>query len=148
MEYDDGEVLPGLNENWTFMGATLVEWIAGFSTFLMVSIFAPPGRVGVAVPFMIVGWVGTTYTLATIRQCYPDEQRGVRNSLMSACGFEPYDIPAPAMLQPVWSGAPIREVDPNSPFKEVGLDIMFPSFQYDLKDADESEGKIGSNEEG
>ena len=138
MEFDDGEVLPGLNENWTFLGATAFEWALGIVVFVMISIFAPPGRIGVAVPFMLAGWVATTYTFAAVRQLFPDEERGVANTVMTFCGFEPLNIPAPAVLQPVWSGAPVQDLKKESKFNEVGLDALFPIFHEQLTDEEEN----------
>ena len=137
MEYDDGEVLPGLNENWTFLGATAFEWALGIVVFVMISIFAPPGRIGVMVPFMLAGWVATTYSFASVRQLFPDEERGVANTMMTFCGFEPLNIPAPSALQPIWSGAPAQELKKDNKFNEVGLDAMFPVFHEQLTDDEE-----------
>ena len=132
MEYDDGEVLPGLNEKWTFLGATAFEWAIGLVSFLMPSIFAPDGKIGLMLPFMLSGWVLTTYSFASLRQLYPDEERGVSNAFMTACGFEPVNIPSPAKLQPFWSAVPVKELDPEDRFVAVGLDQIFPSFQDQL----------------
>ena len=132
---DNGEVLQGLEEDWQFMGANLFEWVVGFIVFIMISLFGTsPTR---AMPFMISGWIVTTITLAGLRRQYPDEQRGLRNSMMTACGFPPPGIPAPSSLQPVWSGCPVRELPPGSTFNKLGLDELFPSFQRDLTPADE-----------
>ena len=137
MEFDDGEVLPGLNENWTFLGATIFEWALGIVVFVMISIFAPPGRTGVMVPFMLLGWVATTYSFASVRQLFPDEERGVANTVMTYCGFEPLAIPAPSALQPIWSGAPVKELKDKSKYLEVGLDALFPIFDEQLIDDEE-----------
>ncbi|MCC6934034.1 MAG: hypothetical protein IT292_12420 [Deltaproteobacteria bacterium] len=139
MEFDDGEVLPGLNEKWTFFGATAFEWAIGLVSFMMPSIFAPNGKIGVMIPFMLIAWVLTTYSFASLRQLYPDEERGVSNSFMTACGFEPVNIPSPAKLQPYWSAAPIKELDKESRFVAVDLDKMFPSFEDQLRE-EEQEG--------
>ncbi len=130
--FDDGEVLQGLDEPWTFFGANGMEWAVGLVVFLLIGSFA---RTPVsAMPIMLVGWITTTYTLASTRKIYPDEQRGVRNAVMTACGFPPPGIPAPASLQPFWSPAPVRELNPQSKFVIIGLDRMFPSFQQGLMD--------------
>ena len=130
---DNGEVLQGIEEDWNFMGANVSEWIVGFVAFLII------GQFGVSIarslPFMLSGWVLATTTLAALRKTYPDEQRGLRNAVLTACGFNPPDIPAPAVLQPVWSGAPVKQVADDSKFKQIGLDKLFPSFQRDLTDA-------------
>lgn len=134
MKFDDGEVLQGLDENWTFMGANAMEWACGLVVFLLISLFADsPAR---AMPFMLLGWILTTTTLAGLRRSFPDQERGVRNAVSTACGFPPPGIPAPSRLQPIWSGCPVRKVDEKSKFVELGLDKMFPSFERDLRDAE------------
>ena len=137
MSYDDGQVLQGLQVKWTFLGATLLEWAAGFSIFLLLSIFAKPGKLGIMVPFMVGGWVGTTVALASFRNVFPDEERGLRNMLMTKCGFRPIDIPAPASLQPLWSATPLRELPEDWRFTKLGLDEALPSFRNQLLEADE-----------
>lgn len=130
--YDDGEVLPGLDETWTFMGANAMEWAVGLVVFIMIGSFArTPAS---AMPMMLAGWIFTTATLASTRKLYPDEQRGVRNAILTSCGFPPPDVPSPAAIQPVWSAAPLREIDPESKFSKLGLDKLFPSFEDSLKD--------------
>lgn len=132
---DNGEVLPGLDENWTFMGANAMEWACGLVVFLLISLFADsPAR---AMPFMLLGWVLTTVTLAGLRKSFPDEERGVRNALSTACGFPPPGIPAPSSLQPIWSGAQLREIPTNTKFYELGLHSMFPTFQRQYTEAEE-----------
>lgn len=134
MNFDDGEVLPGLNEPWTFMGANAMEWCVGMVVFVMIGSFArTPAS---AMPFMLGGWVLTTTTLAATRNMFPDQERGVRNAVMTACGFPPPGIPAPAALQPVWSGAPKNKVSAKSKFTMLGLEEMFPSNQRNFLDAD------------
>ena len=137
MNYDDGQVLQGLQVKWTFLGATLLEWGAGFVVFLILSLFAKPGRMGLMVPFMVGGWVATTVGMASVRNLFPDEERGVRNALMSKCGFKPMDIPSPSFLQPVWSAAPLRELPKDWKFTKLGLDETLPTFENQLLEADE-----------
>ena len=133
MRYDDGEVLQGLDENWTFMGANSMEWACGLVVFLLISLFAEsPAR---AMPFMLLGWVLTTTSLAAMRRSFPDQERGVRNAVATACGFPPPGIPAPSSLQPIWSGAPLRELPDSCRFKQLGLDQAFPSFERQYTDA-------------
>lgn len=133
MQFDDGEVLQGLDEKWTFMGANAMEWACGLVVFLLISLFADsPAR---AMPFMLLGWVLTTTTLAALRRGFPDQERGVRNAVATACGFPPPGIPAPSALQPVWSGAPAKKLPPDSRFVELGLDTMFPSFERQFSEA-------------
>lgn len=122
---DNGEVLQGLNERWTFIGANVIEWACGLVVFMIISLFAEtPGR---AMPFMLVGWVLTTTSLASLRSSFPDEERGVRNALCAACGFPPVGIPAPASLQPVWSASPVRSLPETSNFVQLDLDLLHPS---------------------
>lgn len=130
---DNGEVLVGLEEDWTFLGANLAEWVAGLIVFLLISLFgASPTKV---MPLMLAGWLITTVSLAGLRRSYPDEQRGLRNALMTWCGVPPTGIPAPSALQPVWSNCPVRELPADSEFMALGFDKMFPSFQRDLTEA-------------
>ena len=96
---DNGEVLQGLNAKWTFLGATLMEWSSGVVMFMIISLFSDSPVKGM--PFMLAGLLLTSFMMASLRRAYPDEERGVRNALMSACGIRPQDIPAPAALQPV-----------------------------------------------
>jgi len=132
---DNGEVLQGIEEDWSFMGANLFEWAAGFIVFLMISLFGTsPTR---AMPFMLAGWVVTTTTFAGLRRSFPDEQRGLRNAGMLTCGFPPPGIPIPARLQPVWSACPLRKVSENTKFAKLGFNEIFPSFRRDLTPADE-----------
>lgn len=133
MQFDDGEVLQGLDEKWTFMGANAMEWACGLVVFLLISLFADsPAR---AMPFMLLGWVLTTTTLAALRRSFPDQERGVRNAVATACGFPPPGIPAPSALQPVWSGAPVKQLPEDCRLVEYGLDRMFPSFQRQYTEA-------------
>lgn len=132
MRFDDGEVLQGLDENWTFMGANAMEWACGLVVFLLISLFADsPAR---AMPFMLLGWVLTTVTLAGLRKSFPDEERGVRNAVSTACGFPPPGIPMPSALQPIWSGAPLRAVPKKTKFVQLGLDQMFSTFERQFTD--------------
>jgi hypothetical protein len=88
---------------------------------------------------MLLGWVITTVSLATLRRTFPDEERGLRNYLLVLCGITPLDIPSPAQLQPVWSACPIRELPRGSKFVELGLEEMFPSLMNDLKEEDDGQ---------
>ena len=135
MQFDDGEVLQGLDEDWTFMGANAMEWACGLVVFVLISLFADsPAR---AMPFMLLGWVLTTTTLAAMRRSFPDQERGVRNAVCVACGFPPPGIPAPSVMQPLWSGSPSRELQQNTKFVQLGLPQMFPSFQRQYTDSEE-----------
>ncbi len=137
MQFDSGEVLQGLDEDWSFMGGNAMEWACGLVVFLLISLFADsPAR---AMPFMLLGWILTTTTLASLRKSFPDQQRGVKNAVCTACGFPPPGIPAPSSLMPFWSGAHSREIDPKSRFVELDLDQMFPSFRRQFEEAEELE---------
>ncbi len=133
MQFDDGEVLQGLDENWTFMGANAMEWACGLVVFLLISLFADsPAR---AMPFMLAGWILTTLTLASLRKSFPDQERGVRNAVATACGFPPPGIPKPSALQPVWSGAPMKKVPDSIQFSKLGFHKAFPSFERQFAEA-------------
>ncbi|MCC6953080.1 MAG: hypothetical protein IT290_03085 [Deltaproteobacteria bacterium] len=131
---DGGEVLQGLEEQWTFMGANFMEWVCGIVVFLMIGSIS--SSTVQAMPFMLAGLALTSTTLASLRRMFPDEHRGVRNMLTSGLGLPPIDIPAPSSLQPIWSGSPVRELPVKSPFVRLGLHEMFPTNVEDLKDAD------------
>ncbi len=135
MEYDNGDVLPRLNEPWTFAGATLIEWCMGLVVFLLISTFSEtPAR---AMPAMIIGWVCTTISLASLRNVFPDQERGVRNAFMTSCGFTPLGIPAPASIQPVWAATPVRKLSEESQFVQLGLDKTFDMFQREFNEDDD-----------
>lgn len=120
---DSGEVLQGLSAKWTFLGATAMEWGCGIVMFFIVSLFGDtPVRL---MPLMLAALVLTTLTMASLRKSFPDEERGVRNAFMTACGFAPTDIPTPAALQPDWSSAPLRSLPPDSKFVEFGFEQLF-----------------------
>lgn len=118
---DDGYVIPRLNENWTFAGATPMEWSSGLVAGILAQelFFANMGR---NMPFILLIIVLVPVALATLRKTFPDEERGVRNCLMVKMGFVPTDIPAPAVMQPVWSGLPMRALDENREFEKLGLE--------------------------
>ena len=135
MQFDNGEVLQDLHKSWTFLGANMMEWASGLVVFLLISLFGEsPVRV---MPFMLLGCVGTAYSLASLRMMFPDEERGVRNAVMSSLGFKPVDIPAPSNFQPVWSGAPLIELPENWRFTEMGLDQLYPTLEEQLMEEDE-----------
>lgn len=117
---DNGEVIPGLNEDWTLGGAKLSEWIAGFMMFIIAGelLFDKVGR---AMPQLMLIWICTTFGMAALRRNFPDEERGIRNSALTTVGIEPPGIPAPAALQPYWSGAPMREMEESAEFMALGL---------------------------
>ena len=119
---DSGSVIPGLNEDWTFAGCKPFEWLAGFMTsFLIANMVDKPAT---WMPILVMIWIGTTLALAFLRKKFPDEERGVRNLVMVTCGFEPPGIPAPAKLQPLWSGAPIKNVKKDCLYEQLGLEEL------------------------
>ena len=124
MQFDNGEVLQGLASKWMFLGATLMEWGCGIVMFFIVSLFGSSPVS--AMPFMLGATFFTAYSLASLRRAFPDEERGVRNSLMTSCGFAPQDIPAPSALQPLWSGSPVRDLPADCAFVSLGLVMCFP----------------------
>ena len=121
---DDGQVIPCLNESWTFAGAKPMEWISGLcAALLFQEAFMESAARGMPLIMMVV--VGTTMGLATLRKAYPDEERGVRNQLMTLLGLAPPGIPRPAALQPLWSGAPMQELPEASLYRRLGLGDLF-----------------------
>jgi hypothetical protein len=133
MRFDDGEVLQGLDESWSFMGANAMEWGCALAVFMMISLFAD--SVARAMPFMLIGGIMTAVTLASMRKSFPDQERGVRNAVSTFFGFPPPGIPAPSKIQPIWSGAPLREIPKNSKFVKMGLTQMFNTFERQFTDA-------------
>jgi hypothetical protein len=119
---DSGDVIPGLNEDWTFMGCKAMEWMAGFMTSLLVA--NGVDKPAHSMPLLVSIWVGTTLTIALTRKKFPDEERGVRNLVMTACGFEPPGIPAPAALQPSWSGGRLQRLSPTCEYERLNLSTV------------------------
>lgn len=131
---DNGEVIAGLNEEWNFMGAKLMEWVAGLMMFMLSGdLFIGWGK---SMPLLMMIWLGTTLSLASMRRIYPDEERGLMNNLMVYFGVVPPKIPAPAVLQPIWSAAPQRELKAGCHFYTLKLEEIFPESVTDLMDAD------------
>jgi hypothetical protein len=119
---DDGHVIPALNEDWTFAGAKLMEWMAGVTTaFLCSNLFDKPAHY---MPLLCIIMIGTTLFLATLRKRFPDEERGVMHLFMTTCGFAPPGIPAPAKLQPRWSGGRISSLKQSCLFIQLELDSV------------------------
>ena len=133
---DSGEEIPALNESWTFAGAKLFEWIAGFMMFIICSEVLVD-NIGKSMPLLVGIMVFSTFSLASLRRAFPDEERGVRNLVMVSCGFAPPGIPRPAAVQPVWSGSPIRQISNETQFAQLGLDEVFP--QHDPSQDEEDE---------
>ncbi len=118
---DNGEVIPGLNQDWTLGGAKVSEWIGGAMMFIIASelFFTNIGR---NMPWLMLIWVSSTFGLAALRNGFPDEERGLRNAVMTSAGFSPPNTPTPAALQPYWSGAPVRALKSTSAFVQLGLE--------------------------
>ena len=121
---DDGQVIPGLNEDWTFAGAKPMEWLSGLAAAIVFYEFFLR-NLGRSMPLFIAVMIGVPILLANVRKLYPDEERGVRNALMTLMGLAPPGIPKPALLQPTWSGAPTYGLKNESLFVELGLDALF-----------------------
>lgn len=132
---DDGQVIPGLNENWTFAGAKPMEWISGLCAALIFSeLFVT--NLGRSMPIVLMVLVSVPIGLATLRKTYPDEERGVRNHLMSMLGVAPPDIPKPAILQPIWSGGPIAKLRPSCLYLQLGLQELFEQKKDETEDVE------------
>ena len=122
---DSGEVIPGLNEDWTMAGAKLMEWMSGFIMLICAQELFFKGSPSKAMPILMLIWIGTTFGLAALRKQFPDEERGLANKVMAAVGMNPPGIPAPSVIQPVWSGCPLRELPEESEFRYLDLDKVF-----------------------
>jgi hypothetical protein len=128
---DDGHVIPALNEEWSFAGAKMMEWIAGVVTaFLCSTAVEKPAH---WMPFLVLIMIGSTLSLATLRKRFPDEERGVANLFMTALGFSPPGIPAPSKIQPRWSGGRIHNLKENSMYLQLGLDEVVHMAQIEPK---------------
>jgi hypothetical protein len=122
---DSGEVIPGMDDGWTFAGARVMEWASGFVLAIMVQelFFSTPAK---TMPLFLAILVGTTFGLAALRKLFPDEERGVANYCMVQLGVCPPGIPAPAAIQPMWSGFPMRSMSEKKEFSQLGLLNLFP----------------------
>jgi len=128
---DDGHVIPALNEEWTFAGAKIMEWIAGVvSAFLVSTAVEKPAH---WMPLLVLIMIGSTLMLSTLRRRFPDEERGVANLFMTGLGFAPPGIPIPAKLQPRWSGGRISTLKKNSMYMQLELDEVVHMAQYEPK---------------
>ena len=132
---DNGEVIPGMDEGWTFAGARVMEWGSGFILAIMVQelCFSTPAK---TMPLFLAILVGTTFGMAALRKVFPDEERGVANYFMVQLGICPPGIPAPAALQPLWSGLPMQGLGEKKEFLQLGLLEVFP---HGTPDEDEFE---------
>jgi hypothetical protein len=126
---DDGQVIPGLNEEWSFAGAKLMEWMTGVTTaFLVSTLIEKPAT---AMPLLVIVLIGTTLSLSNLRKRFPDEERGVMNLVMTSLGFQPVGIPAPARLQPRWSGGRIARPSEKCLLVELQLDAIVNNPEFD-----------------
>ncbi|RME58981.1 MAG: hypothetical protein D6780_05875 [Candidatus Dadabacteria bacterium] len=122
---DNGEVIPGLDEPWTFVGANAMEWVTGIAAAMIVSeLFLESAAKNM--PLLLLTWLATTFGMAGLRKKFPDQQKGIANAFCVKLGIEPPGIPTPAELQPVWSGAPLRELDEEKEFVTLELEKIFP----------------------
>lgn len=128
---DDGHVIPALNEDWSFAGAKLMEWMAGLTTAFLAS--TAVDKPAVMMPFLVLIMIGTTLSLATLRKRFPDEERGVMHLAMTVCGFAPPGIPAPAKLQPRWSGGRLYAPKAECLFMQLELDEIIAMAQEEPK---------------
>lgn len=120
---DSGETIQGLNESWEFFGAKVTEWMSGVMLgFIWLGL--SPNNFGASMPMFFGFSVFIPYVLSTQRKLFPDEERGIRNNLCAFFGFNPPGIPAPASLQSVWSGCPLKEYDKEKEYVDLGIDEM------------------------
>jgi hypothetical protein len=123
---DNGDEIQGLDQGWTFFGAKASEWIAGFSMcFILADLFFM-NSIWSGMPFMLLATFGTAIGLSKVRVMFPDEERGIINTVFVFFGFPPPKIPTPAQFQDFWSGTPIYKLPKDSAFRSIGLyDIYF-----------------------
>ncbi len=133
---DNGEVIPGLNEDWMLAGAKLSEWVCGFMAFIICSEVIFTDKMARSMPLLLLVGAFTVFSMAALRRTFPDEERGIRNAAMTAVGVEPPGIPTPAALQPIWSGAPVRQLKATSKFRRYGLDLVFDGTKREMQDED------------
>lgn len=123
---DSGDVIVGLDEPWTFLGATLVEWMSGFVMFMIASqLFFT--KITQGMPILLVIWIGTTLSMKYGRLAFPDGERGLRNALAVFFGVCPPGLPLPSEMQPIWSGAPLRELGKEAHFTVLNLNEILDS---------------------
>lgn len=118
---DNGEVVAGLDAEWTLGGAKLFEWAAGGAAFMVSSELLFGGPSGKAMPVLIGIALTVTMGLAILRRRFPDEERGIRNAAMTSLGLAPPGIPPPSSLQPYWSGCPVRDLKKEWAVVKLGL---------------------------
>ncbi len=121
---DSGFVIPGLNEEWTLLGAKLNEWICGVAAFLLAGVTIVP-KISTSMPLLLIVLFATAMGLGAARRSFPDETKGLRNFCFMLVGAHPPGIPAPSSMQPVWSGTPSAELSEKHEFVQLGLDQIF-----------------------
>ena len=122
---DNGEVIPGLNEDWQLAGAKISEWVCGFMAFIICSEVLFTDKMARSMPLLLLIGALTVFGMAALRRTFPDEERGIRNAALTAVGVAPPGIPTPAALQPIWSGARVRELNPTTKYRQYGFDLVF-----------------------
>ena len=127
---DNGEVIPGLNDGYTFLGAKIMEWMSGF---IMAMLTAAIFQINITqwAPLLVIIAFFTTTSMAKLRRSFPDEERGIANLCASRLGFSPPGIPRPARIQPFWSGCPIKGYPELKEFNYLGLDEVFSIDEVD-----------------
>ena len=117
---DNGFVIPGLNEEWTLLGAKLNEWMCGVAAFVLASATIVT-KVSTSMPILLVILFGTATGLGAARRRFPDETKGLRNFCFMLVGAHPPGIPAPSSMQPIWSGTPAAVLTDHHEFVQLGL---------------------------
>ena len=126
---DNGHVIPGLNESWTLLGAKASEWMSGLVAFMLV--YNLPDKPLRYMPVLLGVFVATAVGMAALRRRFPDEEKGMRNYAAMMIGIQPPGIPAPAYMQPIWSGAPLRALPEESEFMQLGLTEVLEKIRGD-----------------
>jgi hypothetical protein len=135
---DSGEEIPALNEGWSFLGAKLFEWMAGFLLAMLSSTVVTSGTISSSMPMYLAIVFGTALGVASVRKKFPDEERGMRNSFMVMCGITPPGVPSPSTLQPYWSSYPNKQFKPECEFIQLGLDKLFKGTGTSIDQSGES----------
>ena len=116
---DNGYVIPGLNDKWTFAGADILEWGTGLLGAMVVYLlFDEP------ITF-IISLILFPYSLAGLRMKFPDEHRGIVNALLVKIGIGPPGIPSPSSINKFFSGAPQKELNKMDDFRKLNLYCIF-----------------------
>ena len=121
---DNGEVIQGLNEDWTLAGAKLGEWVAGAVMAMLAQSLIFQQSAARYMPVILAIGAITTFSLSAFRRKFEDEERGIRNYVMVMVGIPPPNLPTPAALQPYWSAAPLRELDATCDLVQLQIDKL------------------------